>query len=177
MKSYFCTRQKAVAAALREGRWQKAIELQDHAVRCPSCADLVLVTQTLQQARRETMQALSLEAAGPAAAPVSSDALWWRAELRRRYGAVERMTTPIAFAQRLALVGIPAALLGVIVWQWNAITDWLGWLASPLSPFGSWDPATLFQAAIPVLPLVLIVGLGGILVLSGLAWFLLTEKE
>ena len=174
MKSYFCTKQKAVAAALREGRWQQATELQAHAARCSSCSDLVLVTQSLQQARRETMQELSQEAAGPTSTQASSGALWWRAELRRRYGAVERMTTPIAFAERLALLGIAAALLGLIVWQWRPIS---GWLTDASNLFHSSDSAAAIPGTTEVISLVLIVGLGGFILISMLALFLLTEKE
>jgi hypothetical protein len=173
MKSFFCGKQKAVAAALREGRWQQATDLQAHAARCSSCGDLVLVTQSLQQARRETMQELS-QAASPTSTPASSGALWWRAELRRRYGAVERMTTPIAFAERLALLGIAAALLGLIVWQWSPISSWL---TDASNLFHSSDPAAAISGTTEMLSLVLIVGLGGFILISMLALFLLTEKE
>ena len=173
MKLYFCAKQKAVAAALAEGRWPQADDLRAHAAACRSCSDLVLVTQSLQQARRQTMQALNPEFVGAA----SSAALWWRAELRRRYGAVERMAKPIAFAEILALIGVPVGLVGLIVWQWDQITGWLTWLTGSWHVFRSDDLSTLLPATMQVMPLVLIASLGGLILISGLAWFLLTEKE
>jgi hypothetical protein len=175
MKSYFCSQQKTVAAALAQGRWPQAVELQAHAAACRTCNDLVLVTQSLQQARRETMQALNLETGGASGQP-SSDALWWRAELRRRYGAVERMTRPIAVVEKLALAWIPLVLVGVIVWQWHQISDWLSWLTDASSAFHPSAPAAIPGSA-QVISLVLILSLGGLILISMLAWFLLTEKE
>lgn len=179
MKSFFCTRQKEITAALESGRWAQATELQTHAASCRTCSDLVLVAQTLQQARHETMHGLSLEPGMAASRLASSGALWWRSELRRRRQAVERVTRPIAFAEKLALMGVPLALLGLIAWQWNKISDWLAWLMAPsnsslLSPG---DGGATVPAATGVISMLLIVSLVGFILISGLAWFLLAEKE
>jgi len=54
----------------------------------------------------------SLEGAAPGTAP-AADAAWWRAQLRARLAAEERVTRPVRIAERLAysLCLVTAAVL------------------------------------------------------------------
>ena len=172
MKSYFCTQRKEVAAALREGRWPEACDpaLHTHVAACADCNDLVLVTQTLQQARRETLPKPQLASAGT---------LWWRSELRLRSGAVERMTRPIAVTENIALISILLAALGFAAWQWNPIADWLFSLddTSNSSAFHLDSLWTFTSSTAGWIPILLMASLGTFVLVWGLALFLTAEKD
>ena len=166
-----CTQEREVAAALREGRWPGAVDsmLRAHVKACLSCGEFVLVTQSLRKLREEASRTAVLPAPG---------ALWWRAQVRRRQGAVERMIRPIAVAEKIAFAASVAVLLCLAVWQWSSVSDSTFRLTSaarlgailetlwfPLSDAGGWIPALL------------IAGVGTLALFGGLAVYLLAEKE
>lgn len=172
MKSYFCARRKEIAAALREGLWPDTCDpvLQAHAADCPDCKDLVLVALTLQQARRETLQEPRLP---------SSSLVWWRSELRLRNQAVERMTQPIAIAEKIAFITVLLASLGLVIWQWNPIAGWLLSLADPSgsNTFHLDNLWTSTWSAAGWMPILLISCFGIFVLLWGLALLLTAEKR
>jgi hypothetical protein len=101
-----CPREAELTQALKDGCWPEGCdrELRAHVDVCASCNDLVLVTQTFQQARKESTQELP---------PVAPGLLWWRAQLRQRNAATELVSQPIAVAQTFAwvVVVLVAAIL------------------------------------------------------------------
>jgi hypothetical protein len=100
-----CPCEKEIAGLLACGQWPQAApaDLRIHAATCRSCAELALVTSTFRAAR----------ATAAAAAPlVSPGILWWRAQLRRRNAAIERVTRPILGAQIFAFVICIAVAIG-----------------------------------------------------------------
>jgi len=176
MKLFFCSKQKEVTAALRQGRWPEGCgpALHAHVALCQECKDLVLVAQALQQSRRETMQEPGLGAGSATAAM-----LWWRSELRLRRGAVERMTRPVAITERFALIGMVIAIVGLAAWQWKQITAWLFSLADLASANTLYanDPGPLASGMAGWLPIALMAGLGTFVVVWGVAVFLLAERD
>jgi hypothetical protein len=172
MKLKFCAQEKEVAAVLREGRWPAACDpaLRAHAAACRGCSDLVLVAQALQQLRADTM---------PAAHVASPGALWWKAQVRRRNAAVERMSRPIAVVEKVALASTAAAGCGLAVWQRTQIAGWLSWLgdithSKAFRLDALWPAASNPSSGIMVL---LIVSLGTFALFGGLAVYWLAEKE
>ena len=158
----FCSKQRRVNAALREGRWPQACDsaLVTHVAQCPACSDVVLVAQTLQRARSDAMQS---------ARPISSEIIWWRRELQQRTGAIERATRPIAVVERVVLIALPIAMLALGIWQWDQLTAWL-------SP--SWDSfSTLASGAALWLPLLLVASLGTFALVWGLVVFMVAGKD
>src|ERR1039457_6600114 len=105
-----CPREKEVKELLERGQWPQACapELRAHVSSCRSCGELVLVTSAFQKAR--------IEAAG-AAKLGSPGVLWWRAQLRRRNEAVERIGRPILGAQIFALAVNLVLAVVFVVWQ------------------------------------------------------------
>jgi hypothetical protein len=103
-----CTRQKEVQQLLEQGHWPHACpaDLREHLSGCRSCAELVLVTQAFQQSRAATAAQVKLPAPG---------AIWWRAQLRRRNAAVERVGKPImgAYVFALAITVLVAATFAI----------------------------------------------------------------
>ena len=84
-----------------------------------ACADLVLAAGAFQRAREETVAA---------AKPGSPGAIWWRAQLRRRRAAVERIEKPLVSAQIFALVFNLLAALGFVGFEARHGIAWLNWL-------------------------------------------------
>jgi predicted anti-sigma-YlaC factor YlaD len=118
-----CPREKEVRELVERGQWPAAIapELNAHLRECRACADLALVTDVFQQARAN--------AAGPrnVAAP---GLLWWKAQLRRREEAMERIGRPILSAQIFALVLNLMVVIGLVAWEAAHGVDWLSWFVT-----------------------------------------------
>lgn len=166
MSPFGCVREREVTELLRQGYWPEACgpELRAHVKACRICSDLVLVTSALVEERRRTMPMARLEAPG---------ALWWRAQLRRRNAAIEKMTRPIVGAQVFALAMALVAAVVVLVWQGG---NWMAWFADlPRSlHLDALLPAALgdFGGMIWIVPV-----LATIAVLSGVVVYLVGEKQ
>jgi hypothetical protein len=169
MNPFACAREKEVADLLHRGHWPKACapELRAHVDGCRTCSDLVLVTQAFQAARTHAA-APRLDSAG---------ALWWRAQLRRRYADLERIGRPILGAQIFALAVTLVVAVGVLAWQTRRgfhITSWIEDLPGALH-LGALLPTSLptftgsFWFVVPVLATLALV--------SGVVVYLASEKQ
>ena len=171
MRLEFCVQEREVAAALREGRWPDAVDpaLRAHVESCRSCGEILLLVQSLAQSREEASRMAVLPAPG---------ALWWRAQVRRRQAAVESVTRPIAFAEKVALAALTAGLLFLVGWRWNSISDWMLHITSPTRPGvfidTLWPPFSELGGWMAAL---LIAGVVTLALFGGLAFYFLTEKE
>ena len=165
-----CSFEKDLAQALKDGHWPQGCgaELRAHVDECRNCRDVALVTQAFQVARRESE--------GAATAPGSSSLLWWRAQLRRRNAAADRVSRPITIAQTFAW--FITVLVGVvfIASQYRHGLRWASWwpelaparalhLLSEGSGLASWNP------------LLVISGFGVLALLSGVVVYLASEKS
>ena len=108
MSPFSCPREREVTELLDRGCWPDACpdDLRTHVESCRICSDLVVVSRAFQAAHRQTTPLPHLESAG---------ALWWRAQLRRRNAAIEKVGRPILGAQIFALVISVAVGVGVLV--------------------------------------------------------------
>lgn len=137
-----CPREKELAGLLHCGHWPHACppELAAHVPGCRSCSDLLAVTLAFHGARAQTSTAAPLPSPG---------ALWWRAQLRRRNAALEKIRKPILGAQIFAFVFVLAAASLALVTRAALGRQWLAWLAS--LPNGlhldSLNPAALLHTA------------------------------
>src|SRR5215469_7769877 len=98
-------------------------------------------------------------------------ALWWRAQLRRRNAAIEKIARPIFGAQVFALAMVLVVVAVVVVWQAG---NWSAWFAAL--------PAALhLDALLPVSDwggmLWIVPVLATIAVLSGVVVYLVSEKQ
>ncbi len=154
MNSYFCSQQQRVAAAIQAGQWPDACgpELRAHAETCETCGELALVAQSLRQSRNMALQQRQLPAPG---------LLWWRAQVRRRNAAIERVTRPIAIVEAIALLVVLVAAVSLVAWRYQEVSAWLSTV---------WGP---FAQA----PALLMLGAGSLLVFGGFALYLLRAKE
>lgn len=166
-----CPREKEVRSLLTLGHWPQACtpELHAHLRECRSCADLVAVARAFQTARADAA------ASAPLAPP---GLLWWRAQLRRRNAAVERVGKPVLRAQIFAFSVCFLFAVGVLVSQATHGLRWLSWMRLPQAPTlhleALW-PAAIFNSSwtLPVLiPVFLTLAL-----LSGVVVYLASEKQ
>lgn len=170
-----CSHEPEIKALLERGHWPQASspELQAHAAECRSCGDLVLVTQAFHGARASALSAANLPAPG---------VLWWRAQLRRRNEALERMNKPILGAQIFALAATLLTVVGLTITQASHGLRWLSWFASSApqesaSPSSQWTSATL-TAMLPSWNLTLLVpALAMLALLGGVVVYLASEKQ
>jgi hypothetical protein len=167
-----CACEKEVNELLARGQRPEAFtpELRTHVSDCRSCGDLMLVADTFQRAR--------LEASG-AARIASPGAIWWRAQLRRRNAAIERVNKPILGAQIFALAINLVLVVGLLVWQARQGLGWLTWLEQ-LPQVGSLELGKLWSSAllIPGWSLtVLIPAAATVALLSGVVVYLASEKQ
>lgn len=170
-----CSREKEVREFVLRGQWPQASseELRAHAAGCRQCADLAMVMQSFQSARSQS----SVQAN-----PGSAGVLWWRAQLRRRKAAMEKINKPIMGAQIFALsitLAIAAALAvsqarrGV---QWSTPLAWFGQLPRAVSDYFAvlWTSAS----AMPAWGLTLgIFGLAAVALFSGVMLYVDRQRR
>lgn len=163
-----CDWESELTQALRSGHWPEACgaELRSHVAGCPGCRDLVLVTEAFQRARNASTWAEH---------SFSPSLLWWRAELRRRNSSVQRISQPITIAQIFAwLVSVLVAAL-FLASQYRYGLRWGSWW----SELSTAHILRLWALAAANLQwnLFLIPGLGVLALLSGIALYLVRERE
>lgn len=135
MKS--CEHQPEVARAVRAGQWPHgcADDLRKHVADCAICADEVRLTAAFAVARASTQT--------PAALP-SADLLWWKAQLRRKQQAMERLESPGMAISTAAMAAALVVLLAVMGAFWKR-GEWTHLLAAvaPVGRGGWWIAALL----------------------------------
>jgi hypothetical protein len=116
-----CPREKEVAEFLDRGQWPQASsdELRAHVEGCGACGELIVVREAFGRERMKAAGEARLESPG---------VLWWRAQLRRRNAAIERIGRPLVGAQIFAWAVCLAAAVLYLLWQARRGFDWLAWL-------------------------------------------------
>ena len=162
-----CPREKQLAELLRLNHWPHACppEPRTHVEACRSCSELVLVTQAFRQARAGASAVAPLQSAG---------ALWWRAQLRRRNAAIERIGKPILGAQIFAVAVTLLIAAGFIATQARQGLRWMSWLAD--LP-GSLHMLAMWHVSFDNRLLLLVPVLATVALLSGVVIYLASEKQ
>jgi hypothetical protein len=144
-----CGRDAEVKLAVARGHWPHscAPELPAHVESCAACRDVAMVTAAMLGARAVSLVQAQLPPAG---------VVWWRAQLRRRKEAVERISRPIWMAQVFALSVCLTMVAGLMVWQgahwYEGIGQWLKGLQHPsMTLLELWSTLECFLFSIPIL--------------------------
>jgi len=168
MSPFRCARERELSDLLHKGHWPQACpeDLRKHVVSCRSCSDLVLITGTLQASRKQTAELPRLAPAGT---------IWWRAQLRRRNAAIEKMSRPIVGAQIFALAMVLVVIAAIAVWQFGNWSAWLSdlpdtlHLAALIPTSISTQESGLLWVVVPVAVMIAL--------LSGIVVYLASEKQ
>ena len=175
-----CPRETEVKELVELGQWPQACapELRAHVDACRSCKQFALVAATFRSARAEAIAEIKLPPPG---------VLWWRAQLRRRNAAVEKIGRPILGAQIFALAINLVLAVAFIGWQARHGLSWLTWFSSPASSAQAaslhlealWSPE-LFSSTLSssiANPRVMIPAIATLALLGGVAVYLASEKH
>lgn len=163
-----CPHEAEARAVLRSGHWPDACEpeLRQHVESCDRCSSQLLVLHAFQSARAEAVRGARVG---------NANLLWWRAQLRRRNDALERVTRPIATAHIFALcvsLLAAAALIGSLLQKG---VDWSSWLPSSVSQL---DALSFFASIKADWGLFLsLTGLGMIVLLSAVVLYLASDRS
>jgi hypothetical protein len=177
MRLRSCPREAEVKALVERGQWPQACapELRTHVDNCRSCSELALVTAAFQRARNQALGRAQLGSPG---------LLWWRAQLRRRNAAVERISRPILTAQIFALAVNLVVAVAVAVWQARHGLAWLTWLQQlPHSIstqwMGAFVPTNLFDSAAGSLmsPMAFIFAISALALIGFVVVYFATERQ
>lgn len=166
-----CPREADLLTALRQQRWPDACEpeLRAHVEHCAACSDLLLVAHAVQQAQRDGQPPAALPAPG---------ILWWRAQLLRRNGAIERVHRPIVLAEKIAWAGICAVTIALALWQRHQLVDWFFSLASAAKPDPVFaDRLWLFSTASGWTIALIVAAIGTLSLLGGVAVYLVAKED
>jgi hypothetical protein len=171
-----CPREAEVKALVERGQWPQACapELRAHVSNCRQCSELSLVSVAFQRARNQAMGAAKLGSPG---------LLWWRAQLRRRNAAVERISRPILSAQIFALVVNLVVASAVAVWQAKHGLAWLTWLEQlPRNVdshwFSSLMPTDIFNSGTgSVLGPTVLIAVSAVALVGGVVVYFASEKQ
>jgi hypothetical protein len=164
-----CSFESEIGRALKDGHWPEGCtpELREHVTSCSSCGDLVLVTQTFQKAKAESVNS----------APVGAPGLiWWRAQLRRRSEVTTRVTRPITVAQTFAVLLNVIVATVLLAWQYNHGLQWSTWWAE-ITPSRSLHMLAASPAAFDWNLMVLVPGIAAVALLGGIVVYLASEKS
>jgi hypothetical protein len=172
MKLTSCSREKELRDLIAAGQWPAACppELHTHVAGCRSCGELVLVAEAFRSARAATIAA---------AKPVPPGVLWWRAQLRRRNAAVERLERPLIGAQ---IFTVAVALLAGVGFAAAAAArngGWLAWLQQlPQDAALHWDNLRSNVLTDPTWSwTILAPAAATLLLLTGIAIYFATERQ
>jgi hypothetical protein len=164
-----CSYERELAQALKDGHWPDGCvpELRAHVEACANCSDLVLLTQTFQNARNESAREVLAD---------SPSLLWWRAQLRRRNTAVQRVSRPITIAQTFALAVNLLVAVVLVASQYRRGLHWALWWQG-ITPARLLHLMSSTSATTDWNLLLLIPALGGLVLLSGLVLYVVSEKS
>ncbi len=104
--------------------------------------------------------------------------LLWRAQLRRRNAAVERLTRPLLGAQIFALAVTLLAAVGFAAFEARHGIAWLTWLEQLPQGAGRWDnlfPASLAGSAFTWM--VLFPSFATLVLLGGVAVYMVMDRR
>jgi hypothetical protein len=178
MKLTSCPHEKEVRELMARGQWPDAYpeELRAHVNDCRACGDLVLISSAFQQARVQSLAA---------ARPVAPAVLLWRAQLRRRNAAMERIARPLLGAQIFACAVTVLAALGFAGFEarngvaWFTRSYWHDWFVQlPQAVAAQWDSLSSgSQAGLGWSWMVLVPAVATLVLLGGVAVYFATDKS
>jgi hypothetical protein len=165
-----CPLETQIQAIVRSGHWPQACdpELRKHIETCRTCGEQLLLRHAFHTVRAQTMQAARVD---------HPDLLWWRAQLRRRNDALQRVSKPITTAQIFALCISLLAAAALLRSQLGKEFNWSSWLPESSNP-SHFDALSFFTSVKADWGLLLLLtGLGTVLLLSAVVVYLASDRS
>lgn len=159
-----CPREQDVINAIVTGRWPDrcAASLCAHAAECDVCKELVEVTSVLRLDRDALHTEMSLPSAGQ---------VWWRAAIRARLEASQRVARPFSWLFGVSVACAAGLAIGVVQLLWSPVH--VAWGSWSLSGWTTWLSVGELPRVLPSLTNVTPLTTIGMFVLLGLAACLL----
>ncbi len=165
-----CPHEAEVQAILRQGHWPEACdpEFRKHVQTCRTCSEQILVLHAFHSARTQAMRAARVD---------HPNLLWWRAQLRRRNEALQRVGRPITTAQIFALCISILAAAALLRSQLGKGFNWSSWLPQTSSA-SHFDAISFFTSVSADWGLLLLLtGIGTVLLLSAVVVYLASDRS
>jgi hypothetical protein len=160
-----CARERETGEVLERGQWPDACsqELRAHVQSCRVCGELAIVKLALRGERAAAMAQATVP---------SASALWWRAHLRKRNEAMQRIGRPIVGAEIFAIaMAVVVAVCGA-GWALRSGVDIAWWIGS-LHLDTLWPLSASFQGGLWIVVSLLSV----LAVVGGLVVYFASEKQ
>ena len=124
-----CPREQDVINAIVTGQWPDRCEasLAVHAAECAVCKELVEVTSVMRLDREGLHEEMSLPSAGQ---------VWWRAAIRARLEASQRVAQPFSWIFGVSMACAAGLAIAVVQLLWSPVQ--LAWGSSSPSAWGAW---------------------------------------
>lgn len=169
-----CPREAEAQAVLRQGHWPDACEpeLREHVATCDRCSSRLLILEAFQSARAEALTAAPINHPG---------LLWWRAQLRRRNEALERVRKPAITGQLFALCISVLAAVTLFGWQIRKGVDWSSWFPDSLLSPSTLSPSDALSSLASATSnwglILLLSGFGTAILLGAVVLYLAADKK
>lgn len=171
-----CRREQDVIHAIVTGRWPDRCDesLSAHAAECAVCKELVELASVMQLDRDRLHDAVSLPSAGQ---------VWWRAAIRARLEASERVARPMSWIFGMSLACAAGLAIAVVQLLWSPVE--LAWGSSSPHMWTAWfglgEIARLLPTRADLAPLTItgfvVLGAAACLLLAPLALYFALSDE
>jgi hypothetical protein len=129
MSALECPREQDVINAIVTGRWPDAGDdsLRTHAAACAVCKELVEVTSVMRIDRDGLHEEMTLPSAGQ---------VWWRAAIRARVEASQRVAQPMSWIFGISLACAAGLAIAAVQLLWSPVR--IAWGGSNPATWTTW---------------------------------------
>ena len=171
-----CSREQDVINAVVTGQWPDRCEasLAVHAAECAVCKELVEVTSVMRLDREGLHDEMSLPSAGQ---------VWWRAAIRARLEASQRVARPVSWIFGISSACAAGLAIALVQLLWSPMR--VAWGGSSLGAWAAWldlESTRLLLAVTNLAPLTttavfVLLGAAACLLLAPLALYFVLSDE
>jgi hypothetical protein len=142
MSALECPREQEVINAIVTGHWPERCEasLVVHAAECAVCKELVDVTSVMRLDREGLHAEMSLPSAGQ---------VWWRAAIRARLEASQRVAQPLSWIFGISMACAAGLAIAAVQLLWSPVQ--LAWGTSSPGTWLTWFGVAEFARLLPTL--------------------------
>jgi hypothetical protein len=142
MSALECPREQDVINAIVTGQWPDRCDesLRAHTAECSVCKELVDVTSMMRLDHEGLHEEMSLPSAGQ---------VWWRAAIRARLEASQRVAQPLSWIFGISMACAAGLAIAVVQLLWSPVQ--LAWGTSSPGAWFAWFGVADFARLLPAL--------------------------